>query len=157
MRAVIQRTQEPAKVIVNETITGEIPKGLIVYLGVDIKDTLDHFKEDIKWLARKITQMRIFNDEKGKMNQSVCDVSGGLLIISQFTLFANTKKGNRPSYMRSAPPVVAIPIYESFINHIRIQYPDIRIGTGIFGADMKVTYTNDGPVTIILDSKNRDI
>ena len=151
MRTVIQRTLLPASVKVNEKISGEIEKGLIVYLGVEATDT----SEDIAWLARKLINLRIFNDENGKMNLSLNDISGGILLISQFTLFASTKKGNRPSYLRSAPPEIAKEKYDEMILHIKENY-NCPIATGIFGADMKVDYINDGPVTICIDTKNKE-
>lgn len=151
MRAVIQRTLKRAEVKVESGISGEISAGLIVYLGIEAEDT----EEDIQWLARKIVLMRIFSDEAGKMNLSVGDIGGGLLIISQFTLYASTKKGNRPSYLKSAPPDYALEKYNQFISHIKEAYPHIEVGTGIFGADMKVNYTNDGPITIIVDTKQK--
>ena len=151
MRAVIQRTTESAVVSVDDKISGQIEKGLVIYLGIEAADT----KEDIEWLARKICNLRIFSDEEGKMNLSVGDINGGLLIISQFTLFASTKKGNRPSYLRSAKPDYAVPKYEAFLKHLRQTY-DLPVEAGIFGADMQVRYTNDGPVTIIIDTKNKE-
>ncbi len=151
MRAVIQRTTETAEVRVDDKITGQIEKGLVIYLGIEEADT----KEDIEWLARKISNLRIFSDEAGKMNLSVEDINGGLLVISQFTLFASTKKGNRPSYLRSAKPDYAVPMYDAFVKHLRQAY-DLPVETGIFGADMQVRYINDGPVTIIIDTKNKE-
>lgn len=151
MRAVIQRTLLPAQVTVDNTVTGQIDKGLIVYLGIEEADT----KEDIEWLARKITNLRIFSDEADKMNLSLENIGGGLLIISQFTLYASTKKGNRPSYLRSAKPDFANEMYESFIAHVNKTY-SFPVGTGVFGADMHVQYTNHGPVTIIIDTKNKE-
>lgn len=151
MRAVIQRTLLPANVSVNDEIIGKIGKGLIVYLGVEKEDD----NTDIEWLARKIVNMRIFNDEQGKMNLSLEQIGGELLVISQFTLFASTKKGNRPSYLNSAEPIFAKEQYDLFVSHLKDNY-NFRIGTGVFGGDMKVNYTNDGPVTIIIDTKNRE-
>lgn len=151
MRAVVQRSVLPARVKVEGTITGAIERGLIVYLGITAQDS----KEDIDWLARKLVHMRIFSDEAGKMNKSLVDISGGMLIISQFTLYASTKKGNRPSYLRSAGPEFAKKLYEDFIQHVEETY-EVPVGTGIFGADMKVEYTNDGPVTIIVDTENKE-
>lgn len=133
-------------------VTGEISSGLVVYLGIEAADTA----EDIAWLARKIVNMRIFSDEAGKMNLALGDIGGGLLVISQFTLFASTKKGNRPSYLRSAAPEFAQTIYNDFIAHIKKEQPQLDIATGIFAADMKVEYINDGPITIILDTKNKE-
>jgi len=139
-----------ASVKVDGQVTGKIEKGLIVYLGVGRDDDVD----DIAWLARKMAQIRIFSDEDGKMNLDVSQVSGGFLVISQFTLYASTKKGNRPSYMDSAPPELAKTLYLQFVEHLR-SISSLPVETGIFAADMKVSYINDGPVTIIIDSKNR--
>lgn len=130
---------------------GAIGQGLMVLLAVEEADTA----EDIEWLSGKIVRLRVFNDEAGVMNRSVQEVQGGILLISQFTLFASTKKGNRPSYSRSARPEVAIPLYEQFIQRMSADLGK-PIETGEFGADMKVTLTNDGPVTIIIDSKQRE-
>jgi len=151
LRAVIQRSLTKASVSVDGSVTGSIDKGLVVYLGIAANDT----EADITWLARKITNLRIFNDEDGRMNKSLADIVGGILLISQFTLFASTKKGNRPSYLRSASPDLANRLYEAFITHLSENY-NYPVGTGIFGADMKVTYTNDGPVTIIIDTENKE-
>ena len=129
----------------------EINRGLVIYLGVGKEDD----DEDLKWMAKKIVHMRIFSDENGKMNQSVLDIDGGLLVISQFTLFASTKKGNRPSFIKSAIPDKAKELYKLFINHFKEEY-SIRVESGEFGAHMKVEYINDGPVTILLDSKNKE-
>lgn len=147
MRALIQRVST-AKVVIEGEISGEIGQGILVLLGI----THDDSEKDIEWLIRKITQLRIFSDEEGKMNLSVQDVEGSLLVISQFTLFADSKKGNRPSYIQSAPPDVAIPLYEKFLNKLGQNFVG-KIETGKFGADMKVSLLNDGPVTIMLDSK----
>jgi D-tyrosyl-tRNA(Tyr) deacylase len=148
MRVILQRVSH-AKVEVEGRITGEIAGGLLVLLGVTHDDTLT----DIDWLVKKIIQLRIFRDAEGKMNLSVQDVNGGILIISQFTLFADSKKGNRPSYIRSAPPAVSVPLYEQFIAQMRTVFSG-TVQTGEFGADMKVSLLNDGPVTIFLDSRN---
>lgn len=132
-------------------VAGSIGTGLVVLLAIEEADTA----EDIEWLSGKIVRLRIFNDETGQMNLSVVDVRGDILVISQFTLFASTRKGNRPSYTRSARPEVAIPLYEQFIR--QLEHDLIRpVQTGRFGADMKVTLTNDGPVTIIIDSKAKE-
>ena len=147
MRALIQRVTE-ASVTIEGAISGQIGPGILVLLGITHDDT----DKDIDWLIRKIIQLRIFTDEQDKMNLSVQDVGGDLLVISQFTLFADSKKGNRPSYVRSAPPDVAIPLYEEFLNRLRAQFSG-KVETGEFGADMKVRLLNDGPVTIMLDSK----
>ncbi len=150
MRAVIQRVRF-SKVEVAGQIVGEIPQGLLVLLGI----THDDGPADIDWLVRKIPQLRIFNDEQDKMNLSVQDIGGDILVISQFTLYANSKKGNRPSYIRSAPPEVSIPLYESFLASLRQQFSG-KVATGEFGAMMAVSLLNDGPVTIILDSREQE-
>lgn len=150
MRVVIQRVAK-ASVTVNEKISGEIKEGLLLLTGFEDADTT----EDIEWLSNKIVQMRIFNDENGTMNKSVKDVYGDLLLVSQFTLHAGTKKGNRPSYIRASKSDVAIPLYQKFIKQLQTDLGK-EIQTGIFGADMKVELLNDGPVTIIMDSKNRE-
>ena len=150
MRLVIQRVSS-AEVIINKNINGKIGNGLLVLVGFCNQDT----KEDLIWTANKLVQMRIFNDSEDKMNLSLLDIKGEILIISQFTLFANTKKGNRPGFINAAKPDIAIPLYEKFIEYIKNEYT-INVATGIFGADMKVNLTNDGPVTIILDSKNKE-
>ncbi len=147
MRALIQRVAE-ASVTIEGAISGQIEQGILVLLGI----THDDSDKDIDWLIRKIIQLRIFTDEQGKMNLSVQDVGGDLLVISQFTLFADSKKGNRPSYVRSAPPDVAIPLYEEFLKRLRSQFAG-RVETGEFGADMKVRLLNDGPVTIMLETR----
>jgi D-tyrosyl-tRNA(Tyr) deacylase len=150
MRAVIQRTLQPAKVVVNDTVTGWIEKGFVVYLGIEDSDDM----EDIQWLARKLVNLRIFNDQNDKMNLSLQDVNGSVLLISQFTLFASTKKGNRPSFLRSAKPEKANEIYQMFQEELLREY-EIQVATGVFGAHMHVEYTNDGPVTIIIDTKEK--
>jgi len=151
VRVVLQRTNKTASVEVNNAIVGSIDKGLVVYLGIEDGDT----EEDMIWIARKINNLRIFSDLDGKMNRSVVDINGGLLVISQFTLFASTKKGNRPSYIKSGKPEFAKKMYLSFIQHMKDNYT-LPISQGIFAADMKVSYINDGPVTIIMDSKNKE-
>jgi len=150
MRVVIQRVSE-ASVTIEGNIKSAIKKGLLILVGIEDADT----DEDIDWLVRKIVQIRIFNDDNGIMNRSVIDIDGEILVISQFTLFAATKKGNRPSYSRASKGDFAIPIYEKFLHElsIRLKKP---IGSGIFGADMKVELLNDGPTTIIMDSKEKD-
>jgi D-tyrosyl-tRNA(Tyr) deacylase len=150
MRAVIQRVSS-ANVVIDGNVKGAISGGLLVLLAVEEADT----SEDIEWLSGKIVRLRIFDDEAGVMNRSVQDASGEILLVSQFTLFASTKKGNRPSYSRSAPPEKAIPLYESFKARLAEDFGK-PIQTGEFGADMAVTLTNDGPVTIIIDSKLRE-
>ena len=147
MRAVIQRVQH-ASVVVEGATVGEIQQGLLVLLGIAPADTA----ADIERLVKKITSLRIFSDAEGKMNHSVADIQGEILVISQFTLFADTQKGNRPSYMRAAAPAVAVPLYENFLAALRAQFSG-KIAEGIFGADMKVSLLNDGPVTIWLDSQ----
>jgi D-aminoacyl-tRNA deacylase len=149
MRAVLQRVSN-ASVTINGNIFHSIGKGILVLAAVEDSDT----EEDIEWLANKRCNLRIFNDENQVMNLSVSDIGGELLIISQFTLFAQTKKGNRPSYIRAAKPETAIPIYEKFLIHM--EKTGIPVKTGIFGADMKVALLNDGPVTIVIDTKNKE-
>lgn len=150
MRIVIQRVSE-ASVTIDEKINGKIGIGLMVLLGIEAEDT----QEDIDWLVGKIARLRIFSDSDDKMNLSLSDVGGDVLLISQFTLHASTKKGNRPSYIRSAPPNIAVPLYEAFIRTLE-QTITKPVATGIFGADMKVALVNDGPVTISIDSKRRE-
>ena len=149
MKAVIQRVTE-ASVKIDESIKGQITKGLLVFLGVAHTDT----QEDIEWLGKKILQLRIFGDAEDKMNLSVQDIHGQVLLISQFTLHASTKKGNRPAFTEAAPPAIAIPLYEAMIQFLEHEMPH-RLQTGTFGADMKVSLLNDGPVTIIIDSQNK--
>lgn len=149
MRVVIQRVTE-ASVTIDEQVKSSIGPGLLILLGVENADT----SEDIQWLCKKISQLRIFNDENGVMNRSVQDIDGELLVVSQFTLFASTKKGNRPSYLRSAKPDVAIPKYTEFCYQLSL-IADRTVQTGTFGADMKVQLLNDGPVTILIDSKDK--
>jgi D-tyrosyl-tRNA(Tyr) deacylase len=150
MRAVLQRVKR-ASVTVEGNITGAIEDGLLVLLGIEEADTL----EDMNWLSSKLVNLRIFNDEQGVMNRSLLEVGGGLLLVSQFTLFAATKKGNRPSYSRAAPPAIALPIYEKMIELLSAELGK-PIQTGVFGADMKVELLNDGPVTIVIDTKNKE-
>lgn len=150
MRLLIQRVTQ-AKVEIAGITKGEIGKGLLVLLGIGTDDT----HEDIDWLVKKLVQLRIFADEEGKMNLSVQDIEGEVLLISQFTLFANTKKGNRPSYIQAAPPLQAIPLYEAFITKLE-QALGRKIATGEFGADMQVSLCNDGPVTIWIDSHSKE-
>ncbi len=150
MRLVIQRVSS-ASVLIEQVVHGQIEQGLVVLVGIETADTL----EDISWLTQKLIQMRIFTDEEGKMNHSLLDINGGLLIISQFTLHASTKKGNRPSFIQAARPEQAIPLYEAFIKSCKAA--DVKlVQTGIFGSDMQVSLINDGPVTIVIDSKNRE-
>ena len=150
MRIVIQRVSR-ASVTVEQKITGEIQQGLLVLLGIEDADT----NEDIQWLASKIINLRIFNDADGVMNLSLLDVGGDILLVSQFTLHASTKKGNRPSYIRASKPPVAIPMYEK-MGEVLESLLDKKIQKGIFGADMKVELVNDGPVTVVMDSKNKE-
>ncbi|MFN0275530.1 MAG: D-aminoacyl-tRNA deacylase [Chitinophagales bacterium] len=150
MRAVIQRVKS-CSVEIEDKIYSNIQQGLLVLLGIEDSDTA----EDISWLAQKIMNLRIFSDANDLMNLSVTDVNGEILVVSQFTLFASTKKGNRPSFIRSAKPDDAIPLYEAFVKTLQ-QAANQEIKTGIFGADMKVHLINDGPVTILIDSKNRE-
>lgn len=150
MRLVIQRVSE-ASVTVDGTVTGRIGTGLMILCGIEHDDTA----EDIAWLVPKVTQMRIFSDADGKMNLSVKDIAGGLLVVSQFTLHASTKKGNRPSFIRAARPEQAIPLYEQFIHTLETD-TGRPVERGIFGADMKVALINDGPVTIVIDSRARE-
>ncbi|MBX2931147.1 MAG: D-tyrosyl-tRNA(Tyr) deacylase [Chitinophagaceae bacterium] len=150
MKIVIQRVSQ-ASVTVNNHITGSIQAGLLVLLGIEDADT----DEDIIWLSNKIINLRIFNDEQGVMNKSIVDVDGNILLVSQFTLHASTKKGNRPSYIKASKPAIAIPMYEKMIAQLEKDI-DKKIATGIFGADMKVSLLNDGPVTIVIDTKNKE-
>lgn len=150
MRLVIQRVKH-AQVQINGNETRAIHLGLVVLIGVEPADT----HEDAEWLAQKTAQMRIFSDTEGKMNLSVLDVSGEILAISQFTLFAQTAKGNRPSFIRSAKPEIALPLYEQFVHLLRSQWK-LSVTTGEFGADMDVALVNHGPVTITIDSRQRE-
>lgn len=150
MRTVIQRVSS-ASVTVNDARIAEIQNGLLVLIGIVNEDT----EEDIDWLIGKILNLRIFGDENGIMNLSVKDIHGDIIVVSQFTLQASTKKGNRPSYIQAAKPDIAIPLYEMFIHKMEREFGK-KIGTGQFGADMKVLLLNDGPVTIIIDSKNKE-
>lgn len=150
MRAVIQRVSE-ASCKVDGQVTGEIGPGFLVLLGIEDADTED----DLQWLAQKITNMRVFSDENGLMNKALADVDGRILLISQFTLFAQTKKGNRPSFIKAARPDKAIPLYKQMIK-ILDTLTGKKTAPGIFGADMKISLVNDGPVTIIMDTKDKD-
>jgi len=150
MRAVIQRVTE-ASCAVDGEITGSIQQGLLVLLGVEETDT----NTDISWLAQKIVNMRIFSDDEGKMNRSLVDIHGSILLISQFTLFASTKKGNRPGFTRAARPDTAIPLYEEVKAELS-RLTGKPTATGIFGADMKISLVNDGPVTIVMDTQDKD-
>ncbi len=150
MRAIVQRVSS-ASVSVDDHITGSISLGFLVLLGICEDDT----KEDAVWLSRKIAAMRVFSDDNGLMNLSLADVSGSVLLVSQFTLYASTRKGNRPSFIRSARPETAQPLYEQF-GRLLSEAGVPQVAFGIFGADMKVALVNDGPVTIIIDSQNRE-
>lgn len=150
MRAVIQRVSK-ASVSISGRIKSKISSGVLILLGIEEADTL----EDIQWLCKKISNLRIFNDEEGKMNLSLLDVNGEALVVSQFTLHASTKKGNRPSYIKAARPETAIPLYESFIIELE-KIMNKEVGSGEFGAMMDVELINDGPVTIVMDSKRRE-
>jgi D-aminoacyl-tRNA deacylase len=150
MRAVIQRVAK-ASVTIDGNVNGHIKEGLLVFLGIEDADT----DEDIEWLGSKIVNLRVFNDDEGVMNRSILEVGGGILLISQFTLHASTKKGNRPSYIRASKPEVAIPLYEKMIVELEALLGK-GIERGVFGADMKVELLNDGPVTIVMDTKNKE-
>jgi len=150
MNVVLQRVSK-ASVTVDEKIISEIQNGVLILLGITNDDTID----DIQWLTKKIANLRIFDDENNVMNKSLIDVHGDAIVVSQFTLLASTKKGNRPSYIKAAKPDFAIPIYEKFIQELESLLSK-KIGKGIFGADMKIELTNDGPVTIIIDTKNKN-
>lgn len=150
MRMLIQRVSEAA-VRIEGNVQGEIGKGLLILLGIENEDA----KEDVDWLIQKIIGLRIFSDEEGKMNLSSSDVNGEFLVISQFTLHASTKKGNRPSYIKAARPETAVPLYEYFVEQLK-NNSQAKVDAGVFGADMKVSLINDGPVTILIDSKNRE-
>ncbi|MFT4686700.1 MAG: D-tyrosyl-tRNA(Tyr) deacylase [Bdellovibrionota bacterium] len=150
MRALIQRVTS-ASVTINGQTSGQIDPGLLILLGIEDADTT----EDINWLCGKVSRLRIFSDEDGLMNRSVTDVNGGLLVVSQFTLYGSTKKGNRPSFIRSAKPLVAIPLYEQFVKTLG-EVAGRPVETGEFGADMQVALVNDGPVTIWIDSRARE-
>ena len=150
MRVVIQRVLE-ASVAVDEKVVGSIQNGLLVLLGIEDADTI----EDINWLSAKIVGLRLFDDQDGVMNVSVKDIGGDILLVSQFTLMASTKKGNRPSYIKASKPPVAVPLYEQMIATLSNELGK-AVQTGIFGADMKVSLINNGPVTITIDSKNKE-
>jgi D-aminoacyl-tRNA deacylase len=150
MRIVIQRVSS-ASVAIDHKINGAIENGLLLLLGIEDSDT----QEDVAWLSKKVVNLRIFNDEEGVMNKSLLEMNGAILLISQFTLHASTKKGNRPSYIKASKPDVAIPLYEQMIRQLETDLGK-PIATGIFGADMRVSLVNDGPVTIIIDTKNKE-
>jgi len=150
MRIVIQRVKS-SSVQIDGKIHSSIQDGLMILLGIEQNDG----KEDVEWLINKVVQLRIFNDDKGVMNLSINEIEGEILLVSQFTLHASTKKGNRPSYLKAAKPDISIPLYENFIEQLKNVIGD-RLKTGIFGADMKVALINDGPVTILMDSKIKE-
>ena len=150
MRAVIQRVSN-AKVEIDGVVCGVVNKGLLILIGIEEAD----IQEDIDWLSRKIIQLRIFGDEAGLMNKSIMDINGNILLVSQFTLFGQFKKGNRPSFIKAARPEIAIPLYEKLKEELNHKLGK-TIETGIFGADMKVSLTNDGPVTLYIDTKNKE-
>ncbi len=150
MRVLVQRAKD-ASVTIDGQVNGAIDHGLVVLVGCEESDS----KEDIDWLVNKLSGLRIFSDEEGKMNLSIQDVEGDFLVVSQFTLHASTKKGNRPSYIKAAKPDTAIPLYEEFVKTLRTK-SGRKVETGEFGADMKVQLMNDGPVTIWIDSKNKE-
>ena len=150
MRVVIQRVTK-ASVTINGSVNGAIQKGLLVFVGIEKEDNM----EDISWLSNKIINLRIFDDDQGVMNLSLKEIGGNILLISQFTLHATTKKGNRPGYSKAARPELAIPLYQAFINQLQKDL-EKEIATGEFGADMKVELLNDGPVTIVIDTKNKE-
>lgn len=150
MRIILQRVKE-ASVSIEGTINAQIGQGLLLLLGIEKEDQ----QEDINWLCKKVLDLRIFSDEEGKMNRSVRDIDGDIIVVSQFTLHANIKKGTRPSFIKAARPEIAIPLYETFVQTLEKELGK-SVGTGKFGADMKVALINDGPVTIIMDSKNKN-
>ena len=150
MKSVIQRVTS-ASVTIDNQITAQIQSGLLVFIGIEAADS----QEDIEWLSGKIVNLRIFADENEVMNKSVKDIDGEILVVSQFTLHASTKKGNRPSYIKAARPDISVPIYESFLMQMKVDLGK-SIGSGIFGADMKIALINDGPVTILIDTKNKE-
>jgi len=150
MRAIIQRVSS-AEVSIENQVHGSINQGLMVLIGIENEDS----EEDIVWLANKLIGLRIFSDHEGKMNLSVKEVGGNIMIVSQFTLFASTVKGNRPSFIRSAKPEISIPIYNKFVETLK-KLSALNIQTGVFGADMQISLVNDGPVTIFMDTKNRE-
>ena len=152
MRAVLQRTDGVSLEIGNQVYSQTKHKGLLVFCGFETSDT----QEDIDWMVRKILNMRIFPDDEGKMNKSLVDVGGELMVVSQFTLHASTKKGNRPSFINAAKPALAEPLYEAMIRTFQSDYESQRVKTGEFGADMNITFNNNGPVTIIMDSKQKE-
>jgi D-tyrosyl-tRNA(Tyr) deacylase len=150
MRALIQRVKE-ASIVINGSQYASIHQGLLVFIGIEDSDN----REDIEWLAGKIIRLRIFNDENGIMNLPITEINGEIMVVSQFTLHASTHKGNRPSYIRASKPGIAIPFYEEFLIRLKREFnKDLK--TGIFGADMKISLINDGPVTLFIDTKNKE-
>jgi len=150
MRILLQRVLS-ASVEIDQKIVGAIKSGLLIYVGIEASDT----QEDADWLAQKIYSLRIFSDQDGKMNVSIADTKGEFLVVSQFTLFAATKKGNRPSFIRSAQPTISLPLYNYFVEKLGL-ISGLKVATGEFGADMKIQSINDGPVTLFIDSKNKE-
>jgi D-aminoacyl-tRNA deacylase len=150
MRVVIQRVKE-ASVTIEGHVKSEITEGLLILVGIEEMDTQD----DINWLTAKIANLRIFGDENGLMNRSIMDIQGEMIVVSQFTLHASTKKGNRPSFLKAAKPNIAVPLYEQFVDELK-KVSGLKVLTGEFGADMKVALINDGPVTIVMDTKNKE-
>lgn len=150
MRAVIQRVSN-AQVVIDHKLHAQIKNGLLLLVGIEESDSI----EDVLWLTKKIIQMRIFADHEGQMNKSINDVDGDILVVSQFTLHAKTKKGNRPSFINAAKPKLAIPLYEAFVKQLELLLAN-NVKTGVFGADMQVSLSNDGPVTILIDSKRKE-
>ena len=149
MRVIIQRVSS-SEVSIDDVVYSQINQGLLILLGIATEDT----QSDIDWMIQKILNLRIFYDDNGKMNLSILEIKGHIQVVSQFTLFASTKKGNRPSFIDSARPEVAIPLYEMFVQQLKLSH--LNVQTGVFGANMQIKLTNDGPVTIIIDSKNRE-
>lgn len=150
MKTVIQRVSKASVTVDGNEISG-IEQGLLILLGIEDADN----SNDIEWLSRKIANLRIFNDDNGVMNKSILDIDGDAIVVSQFTLHASTKKGNRPSYLKASKPEIAVPLYEEFVSQFEKDLGK-KVGTGIFGADMKVELLNDGPVTILIDTKNKE-
>jgi len=150
MRAIIQRVKK-ASILIKDSLHASVGNGLLVFIGIEDSDNRD----DIEWLAGKIVRLRIFNDKNGIMNLSVQEISGEIMVVSQFTLHASTRKGNRPSYMKASKPEIAIPLYEAFVDEIEKEFHK-AVKTGLFGADMKVSLVNDGPVTLFMDTKNKE-
>ncbi|MBP1669086.1 MAG: D-tyrosyl-tRNA(Tyr) deacylase [Bacteroidetes bacterium] len=150
MRAIIQRVKE-ASIFIKDSLHASVKEGLLVFVGIEDSDNRD----DIEWLAGKIVRLRIFNDHNGIMNLPVTEMQGEIMVVSQFTLHASTRKGNRPSYIKAAKPEIAIPLYEAFIHQLEMEW-NRKVKTGVFGADMKISLVNDGPVTIFMDTKNKE-